>query len=419
MFGKKTLAFSFVAISGVTACAGHFSGAFQNERVSPAGDGYNRMLKEEYSKLADFSHPASVSIPRPLLPRNYANAVRAQKILNPLRDELERAIVGPASRTRPDAVATMHEAFNCMVLNVNITPLQFKKCQSDYEAARTEANNAPFPGGNAVTAAPYNTQDSAIQYKTSDLSTETPFAPAPAEAVIMQPKAPIPAENYSQPVTPGLAIDKPLHSSTQAPYNAPAAQMKSADPVTNESNMINQGFKLPVLGENNTQIQPVAMQSAPAPDQLVEQKVRSPYLDSGFGAAANDTTNSLPKQSDPITEERAPSAFNENYILSFNKGGTDIEQKDLNNLNILAEKLKTGAFSEVIIRGHSDQSGSAMLNKKLSFERAEKTGSELAQLVGALPNTKLTLEGYGSSAPIPGKSPFDSANRRAEIILIK
>lgn len=67
-----------------------------------------------------------------------------------------------------------------------------------------------------------------------------------------------------------------------------------------------------------------------------------------------------------------------------------------------------------VIEGHTDASGSADINRKLSKHRAESVYSYLA--LQGVDISRLKAVGHGESRPLPGVDPSNARNRRVEIV---
>ncbi|MCZ6666919.1 MAG: OmpA family protein [Gammaproteobacteria bacterium] len=91
----------------------------------------------------------------------------------------------------------------------------------------------------------------------------------------------------------------------------------------------------------------------------------------------------------------------------------------LRQLDVLGSVLSKPSFkgSKFVIGGHTDATGSATHNKSLSQQRAEAVVGYLVSQHGIAENSLIPV-GYGESRLLPGVSPNDRANRRAEVINI-
>ena len=68
--------------------------------------------------------------------------------------------------------------------------------------------------------------------------------------------------------------------------------------------------------------------------------------------------------------------------------------------------------ASVVIEGHTDATGSAELNRRLSLARAETV---MRALVARSVNpNRLLAEGHGHDRPLEGRLPFDAAHRRVQ-----
>lgn len=84
----------------------------------------------------------------------------------------------------------------------------------------------------------------------------------------------------------------------------------------------------------------------------------------------------------------------------------------------MADLLKTDPTAKLRIVGHTDATGNAASNKKLSLERADAVKQRIVELAGADPG-RLATEGMGPDQPLESNdSPAGRAlNRRVEIAL--
>lgn len=73
--------------------------------------------------------------------------------------------------------------------------------------------------------------------------------------------------------------------------------------------------------------------------------------------------------------------------------------------------LQTSAFE---VAGHTDKTGTAAYNQKLSFERAEATRAYLMSKHGIVAE-RLVARGYGAERPADAARPDAAINRRVEI----
>lgn len=130
-----------------------------------------------------------------------------------------------------------------------------------------------------------------------------------------------------------------------------------------------------------------------------------------------DTTQ-LKKQIAPVVDKTAP--VETKFILSdvlFDFNSPALKQDFTSRLDTLVDILKKKTSIQVMIIGHTDNTGREAYNQRLSTSRAESVGLYLIDK-GISPD-RIQFEGRGSSEPI-GDNTFEEGrqkNRRVEIIL--
>lgn len=104
--------------------------------------------------------------------------------------------------------------------------------------------------------------------------------------------------------------------------------------------------------------------------------------------------------------------------IFFDSGKIDLQETSLSELQRLVKLLKDNLNISVEIGGHTDNTGEATLNQKLSEERAQKVCTFL--VANGIGKNRIKATGYGSSMPL---APNDSEvgrkiNRRIEFKII-
>jgi outer membrane protein OmpA-like peptidoglycan-associated protein len=88
------------------------------------------------------------------------------------------------------------------------------------------------------------------------------------------------------------------------------------------------------------------------------------------------------------------------------------------NLAKMAEVLNKYEDTEILIEGHTDNTGAAQYNQKLSERRAKSVEKRLREI--GVKGNRLTTKGYGLEQPIASND--DDAgrreNRRVEVIIV-
>lgn len=101
----------------------------------------------------------------------------------------------------------------------------------------------------------------------------------------------------------------------------------------------------------------------------------------------------------------------------FDTNSAQLSASGLRQVRKIAAVMKEGDQNGVVlIVGHTDATGSASWNQKLSEQRAQSVGRVLQQ--AGLNPQKLYFQGAGSSRPLADNATFDgrAANRRVEIV---
>ncbi|OSN04282.1 porin [Lonsdalea iberica] len=106
----------------------------------------------------------------------------------------------------------------------------------------------------------------------------------------------------------------------------------------------------------------------------------------------------------------------------FPTGSADLTPDGLRQVNKLAAAMTTGEGKDselLLVVGHTDATGSASLNQRLSEERARNVGRVLKQ--AGISANRLYFQGAGSSRPIADNETDKgrAANRRVELVGLK
>ncbi len=106
------------------------------------------------------------------------------------------------------------------------------------------------------------------------------------------------------------------------------------------------------------------------------------------------------------------------YELSFDVNSAQLKNADAPVLKALADLLKSDAEAKLTVIGHTDATGAAEKNKKLSLDRATSVRTRIVELC-ACDAKRLAVEGMGPDQPLESNdTPAGRAlNRRVEITL--
>ena len=124
---------------------------------------------------------------------------------------------------------------------------------------------------------------------------------------------------------------------------------------------------------------------------------------------------------DGTTVAAAPTAYTEvaredqvNIQISFDFDSASLREDQKPKLAALCTALKSAGGSLYQIAGHTDSSGSAAYNQRLSLLRAQEVKRYLVGDCG-IQDTRLEAIGVGESKPFDPSNPRADVNRRVEV----
>lgn len=101
--------------------------------------------------------------------------------------------------------------------------------------------------------------------------------------------------------------------------------------------------------------------------------------------------------------------------VNFEFDSANLTEGAQDHLDLLGEVLVEQDTIRISLEGHTDQTGTESYNKGLSIKRAEAVKNYLVENYTIAPNRILTA-GYGYERLVDINHPFDSENRRVEVI---
>lgn len=105
--------------------------------------------------------------------------------------------------------------------------------------------------------------------------------------------------------------------------------------------------------------------------------------------------------------------FTLNVVFGLGSAVISADSKD--DVRDLAKFMKEYPNTEVTIEGHSDSTGSATLNKRLSQQRADAVKQSLVDEFG-IKQERLTSVGYGSEQPIADNATVDGRAKNRRVV---
>ena len=105
--------------------------------------------------------------------------------------------------------------------------------------------------------------------------------------------------------------------------------------------------------------------------------------------------------------------------LNFDSGTTRLTPESNPTVRDLIAILKCYPNSLVLLEGHTDSTGDAVANKKLSLDRANAIKDLLVQ--GGVDGARISTDGWGQEKPVASNDTEEgkAKNRRTELIVTK
>ena len=107
--------------------------------------------------------------------------------------------------------------------------------------------------------------------------------------------------------------------------------------------------------------------------------------------------------------------FDSGILFATNKSNLIAEAKS--NLKKFADEMKDLSDTDITIYGHTDNTGSAEVNERLSLQRANAVSAELQ--ADGIAKSRITTEGKSFTMPVADNSTAEgrAQNRRVEVVI--
>ncbi|MBE9528063.1 MAG: OmpA family protein, partial [Proteobacteria bacterium] len=109
----------------------------------------------------------------------------------------------------------------------------------------------------------------------------------------------------------------------------------------------------------------------------------------------------------------------ETHAFDFKVGGNEIDSSNFDLLERIMKAINVFDNPKIIVIGHTDSTGSAALNMKLSQKRAQTVALFLKK-IGKIDSRDLSVTGYGETRPVASNETKEGRkrNRRIEVSII-
>jgi len=163
------------------------------------------------------------------------------------------------------------------------------------------------------------------------------------------------------------------------------------------------GGKKAAAAPVKTEAAPVAEEKDSDNDGVLDSKDKCPATAAGVIVNAYGCAK----------EEKAEIKVN----VEFASGKTVVDGAYRAQLSELADFLKAHPTTTAVIEGHTDSSGSAALNKKLSQARAEAVKDYLTKEFG-IESRRLSATGFGPDKPIAGNDTLEGRQTNRRVVAV-
>jgi outer membrane protein OmpA-like peptidoglycan-associated protein len=143
------------------------------------------------------------------------------------------------------------------------------------------------------------------------------------------------------------------------------------------------------------------------------------------GDGVNDEEDKCPSEVGPISNQGCPEKIERMQAkvnlsaqqIYFNTGSAVLLRQSFTPLNEVVAVLKENADLNLLVEGHTDNTGSSAVNKRLSQQRADAVKKYLVQK--GIAAQRITTIGYGAAQPVASNATAEgrSKNRRVELKL--
>ncbi|MCB0350969.1 MAG: OmpA family protein [Bdellovibrionales bacterium] len=155
---------------------------------------------------------------------------------------------------------------------------------------------------------------------------------------------------------------------------------------------------------------------------ISKDKKKGALLGAAVGAGIGGTVGHRMDKQKKELEQIAETKRTEQGLITklksdilFDTGKSDLKPAAKSNISKMAAIMKKYPENVLTIKGYTDSTGSAQINKTISQNRARAVKSEL--VAGGVPSSTISVVGMGPASPISDNKTEEGrkANRRVEI----
>lgn len=229
----------------------------------------------------------------------------------------------------------------------------------------------------------------------------TTSAPAPSETNTATATVTTPAEEEQEAAVQETVVPEP-DTQLQSGLNEELARLRNE--VAQHKAEISQ-LKQAASGQNQSAEMQEVVRAKPEPQTEEPQMAEGSAEDQLQQLISNPQTN----QNQAITLDK----------IFFDTGSARLKSTSLPQIEAVAKQLMANGKTKILIRGHSDNTGSAQQNSLLSLSRSSSMKEALSQM--GVEASRIRIEGVGPLEPIASNDTAEGRkkNRRIELIVIE
>lgn len=144
-----------------------------------------------------------------------------------------------------------------------------------------------------------------------------------------------------------------------------------------------------------------------------------------FGSKIRQALTGIPAESGVTVADAQPNQPNSPIIITvpekvmFESGSSYLKNDPFtqNTLSKISQAIQSQNYSQVLVIGHADRTGTPAKNQQLSQDRASSVGGYLART--GVDSRRVRAEGHGSNEPVADNATVSgrAQNRRVEIVV--
>lgn len=169
-------------------------------------------------------------------------------------------------------------------------------------------------------------------------------------------------------------------------------------------------FSTPIFAQNTSEMTAEEMAENFSKQKTRGLAIATPTTETA--TATGTTTAATPAVADAVATA-IPKSEQVNINISFDFDSASVRPDQLSKLATLCSAILAAEVEMIRILGHTDSSGSAEYNQRLSKLRAEEVKRHLTADCGIAPN-RMEAIGVGESFPYDQNDPKADVNRRVE-----